>query len=117
MFKKMLLISCIAACGSAFAADADFKLKNRTGYTIEEVYISPANKSIWGKDRLGDNQLADGAARTFRFGDTKNCVQDIKVVFTDDSSEVEWEDFNLCELTEITLHYNRKTGEVSAESE
>lgn len=117
MFKTIFLLGAVAVCGSAFAADADFTLVNRTGYALEEVYISPANRSQWGKDRLGSYQLAHGESRKFKFGDTKNCVQDIKVVFSDDESEVEWEDFNLCELSKITLRYNRKTAEVSADSE
>ena len=114
---KLLSLSLLTLCGSSFAADADFKLINRTGYAINEVYISPANKQSWGKDRLGSYQLENGASRNFKFGDTKNCMQDIKVVFTDDESEVEWEDFNLCELEKITLRYSRKTGEVSADME
>ncbi|WP_306602940.1 hypothetical protein [Azonexus sp.] len=117
MFKKIIFLGSLTLCTSAFAADADFTLVNRTGYTIEEVYISPANRSQWGKDRLGSKQLPNAASRKFKFGDTKNCMQDIKVVFTDDESEVEWEDFDLCELDKITLRYNRKTGEVSADSE
>ncbi|GKT21456.1 hypothetical protein [Acidovorax sp. SUPP3334] len=40
----------------------------------------------WGSDRLGRNPRVNGASRKFKFGDTKHCVQDIKVVFTDDSS-------------------------------
>lgn len=117
MFKKIALIGLLVASGAACAGDADFTLVNRTGYAINEVFISPTKKDNWGKDRLGENQLLNGQARKFKFGDTKNCVQDIQVVFTDDESEVEWEGFNLCELNKITLRYNRKTREVSADSE
>ena len=118
MFKKSMVLGLLALCGMAsFAADADFTLVNRTGYALNEVYISPAKMDNWGSDRLGRNQLANGAARKFRFGDIKHCEQDIKVVFADDSSEVEWEGLNLCELDKITLKYNRKTREVSAETE
>lgn len=117
MFKSLLATAVLATCGIAYAADADFTLVNRTGYAINEVFISPTKKNSWGKDRLGSTQLTNGQARKFKFGDTRNCVQDIKVVFTDDGSEVEWEDFNLCELDKITLKYNRKNGEVSADSE
>ena len=117
MFKKIALIGVWAVTGVAGAADADFTLVNRTGYALNEVYISPTKMDKWGKDRLGDNQLLNSQARKFKFGDTKHCVQDIKVVFTDDESEVEWEGFNLCELDKITLRYNRKTGDVSADTE
>ncbi|WP_249417615.1 hypothetical protein [Pusillimonas minor] len=106
-----------ASMGAAFAADADFTLVNKTGYAIEEVYISPSQKDAWGKDRLGEYQFANGEARKFKFGDTNNCQQDIKVVFSDDESEVQWDDINLCELNKITLRYNRSTNEVSADLE
>ena len=117
MLKRVGLLVALMSSGAAMAADADFTLVNRTGYALNEVYISPTKKDNWGKDRLGSTQLLNGQSRKFRFGDTKNCVQDIKVVFTDDESEVEWEGFNLCELNKIVLRYNRKTQEVSAESE
>lgn len=117
MFKKIALIGLLAAAGVACAGDADFTLVNRTGYALNEVFISPTKKDNWGKDRLGENQLLHGQARKFKFGDTKHCVQDIKVVFTDDESEVEWEGLDLCELEKITLRYNRKTGDVSADTE
>ncbi len=117
MFKKFLLLGSLALSGAAFAADADFTLVNRTGYALNEVFISPTKMDNWGSDRLGKSQLANGASRKFKFGDTKHCVQDIKVVFADDGSEVEWEGLDLCELDKITLKYNRKTREVSAETE
>lgn len=117
MLKKIVALVALSASGIAGAADADFTLVNRTGYAINEVFISPTKKKSWGNDRLGANQLTQGQSRKFKFGDTKNCVQDIKVIFTDDESEVEWEGFNLCELDKVTLRYNRKTREVSAETE
>jgi len=55
--------------------------------------------------------------RLFKFSDRSSCNQDLKVVFDDDDSEVIWEDFDLCELNQITLRYNRKTRMVSADTE
>lgn len=100
---------------SAMAANADFTLVNKTGYDINEVFISPTNKQNWGNDRLGDYQLTNNDSVKMKFGDTKNCHQDIKVIFTEDESEAEWDNFNLCEINKIVLKYNRKTQEVSAE--
>lgn len=117
MKKVAVALSFLSAMGAAVAANADFTLVNKTGYAINEVYISPSQKNNWGNDRLGANQFLNGQSRKFRFGDTRNCKQDIKVVFTDDSSEVEWEDINLCEIDKVTLKYNRRTQEVSAELE
>ncbi len=101
----------------ATAGDADFTLSNRTGYDIAEVYISPANKNSWGRDRLGKNVLENGKSKLFTFSDSANCMQDLKVVFDDDNSSVIWEDFDLCALNKITIKYNRKTDTVSAETE
>ena len=118
MFQKIVLLTVLAVSSAAsFAGDADFTLVNRTGYALNEVFISPAKKDNWGKDRLGENQLLNGQSRKFKFGDTKHCLQDIKVTFADDESEIEWEELNLCELNKITLYYNRKTREVSADTE
>lgn len=110
-------LSTVFATGSALAGDADFTLVNRTGYTIREVYISPSQKNAWGKDRMGDGVLDNNKGRLFKFSDKGACKQDIKVVFEDDDSEVVWEEFDLCELSKITLKYNRKTREVLADSE
>ncbi len=98
----------------AFAGDADFTLLNGTGYTIREVYISAANKNDWGKDRLGEGDLANGRSRLFKFRDAANCVQDIKVVFDDSDESVTWEDLDLCEINKLTLKYNRSTKVVTA---
>ena len=118
--KRALLLSAAASVlfsGAAFAGDADFTLLNRTGYTLREVYLTPSNKNTWGNDRMGDGYLDNGKSRLFRFSDKGACMQDLKVVFDDDGSDVVWEDFNLCELNKITLKYNRKSGTVSADVE
>lgn len=110
-------ISAVVASGTAIAGDADFTLVNKTGYTLREVYISPSHKEAWGKDRMGEGYLDHGKSRLFKFSDKSSCKQDLKVVFDDDDSSVVWEEFDLCELSKITLKYSRKTGEVSADTE
>ncbi|MDP3670233.1 MAG: hypothetical protein WA191_03185 [Telluria sp.] len=116
---------CIAAAlvgnalcaGAAYAGDADFTLVNRTGYPIRSIYIAPAKSKTWGNDRLGDGILDPNRQRLIKFSNHAQCVQSLNVTFDDDGSEVEWEDFNLCEVNKITLKYNRKTGQVSADEE
>ena len=112
-----LFFSGLTASGIASAGDADFTLVNKTGYALREVYLSPAHKTKWGNDRLGNNTLDNNKSRLFKFADKASCVQDLLVVFDDDGSEVTWEDFNLCELNKITLKYNRKSKVVSADTE
>lgn len=115
LLKASLLAFCVSASSfAAFAGDADFTLVNGTGYTIREVYISPANKDAWGKDRLGDGDLPNGRSKLFKFSDKANCVQDIKVVFDAGDAEVTWEDIDLCEVNKLTLKYNRAEKSVSA---
>ena len=119
MLLRKLPVTIAAVCGLLFslavsAGDADFTLVNGTGYTIGEVYISPANKKNWGNDRLGDGTLANNRSRLFKFSDKANCMQDIKVVFDDSDAEVVWEDLDLCEINKLTLKYNRSTKTVTA---
>jgi len=120
IFKRALLaIGAVAAMSSsvAFAGNADFTLVNRTGYDIREVYLSSSNRNSWGNDRMGEFVLENKKQRLFKFNSSAACKQDLKVVFDDDESEVEWKGFDLCEINKITLKYNRSTKEVSAETE
>ena len=103
--------------GAAMAGDADFTLVNKTGYPIRSIYIAPAKSKSWGNDRLGEGILATGKSRLIKFSNKAQCKQILNVTFDDDGSEVEWEEFDLCEINKITLKYNRKTGEVSADEE
>lgn len=119
--KLLSVVVAIAGGGifssAATAGDADFTLVNKTGYTIRSVHIAPPSAKSWGNDRLGDGTLEHNKARKIKFSDKARCVQSLNVTFDDDDSEVEWEKFNLCEINKITLKYNRKTGEVSADEE
>jgi hypothetical protein len=98
----------------AIAGDADFTLVNATGYTIREVYISAANRNAWGSDRLGEGNLDNSRSRLFKFSDSANCVQDIKVIFDDGDAEVIWEDLDLCQINKLTLKYDRPSKTVTA---
>lgn len=98
-------------------AKQDFTLVNRTGYTIDEVYVSPSKSDDWEEDILGQDVLSDGANVHVRFSRAdKSCKWDLKVVY-DDRETAEWESFDLCEVSKITIRYNRKSGETSAEYE
>lgn len=108
------MASIALASVGAFAGDADFTIVNSTGYTIREVYLSPANAKNWGKDRLGDGDLENGKSRLIKFRDSANCVQDLQVVFDDSDAEVVWENLDLCEINKLTLKYNRSKKTVSA---
>ena len=116
--RKFSVLVCLAGAAlvsaNAIAGDADFTLVNGTGYTIREVYLSPANAKSWGNDRLGDGDLPNGKARLIKFKDSANCEQDMQVVFDKGDTEVVWEGLDLCEINKLTLKYNRAAKTVSA---
>ncbi len=104
-----LAIAAIGVPHTAFASDADFKLKNKTGYQIDEVFVSKHSSDNWGKDVMGHDALADGEAVdiTFPHGNGA-CSFDIKVKYHDDSSTAEWTDVNLCKYEAISLFWDDK---------
>ena len=62
----LALLVAIVLAGSAavFAGDQNFTLINKTGLTIDKVYVSPANDNSWGEDVLGRDTLANGGRST-----------------------------------------------------
>ncbi len=44
-------------------------------------------------------------------------LQDMRIVFDDDGSEVVWEKLDLSELEKSILRYNRNSGEVFLDTE
>ncbi len=90
------------------AGDQDFVLVNKTGYGIDEVYLSPVKAKTWGDDVMGKDTLADGEKVPIEFHhDATACNWDMKIVF-EDKEEAVWEGFNLCKISEITLKYEGK---------
>jgi len=110
--RRMLVAVCVAMalCGVAVLAsgDQDFVLVNKTGMTIDELYVSPSNANDWGEDILGQDTLDNNQKATIRFHHTETeCLWDLKIV-DEDGDDVTWEDINLCKASEITLKYEGK---------
>lgn len=79
------------------------------------MQVSAANRNAWGRDRRSDGDLPNDKSKLFKFIDSANCKQDIKVVFDVDSdAEVTWQDLDLCEINKLTLKYNRADKSVTA---
>ena len=95
----------------------DFTLVNRTGYTISEVYVAPTRSDDWEEDVMGQDVLNNGDVVEITFPKREStCIYDIAVVF-DDGEEADWRNFNLCEVSRITLFYNNSTRQTTAEYE
>lgn len=104
--------------GTALAqSKQDFRLTNKTGYTIEKVYVAPSKSTDWEEDVLGQDTLSNGDWVNISFP-KKNatCMYDLKVVY-DDGSPVEWYNFNLCEISKISIFYNKAEDKTSARYE
>ena len=93
----------------AQANDADFSLRNKTGYQIDEVYVSRHSSSNWGSDRMGSDALADGESIDINFPHGNGaCAFDIKVKYHDDNSTAEWGNVDLCKYNTISLYWDAK---------
>lgn len=113
---RALFLAAFAALSLMASGDAraqsqqDFQLVNRTGYTIDEVYVSAASQNSWGDDLMGDDSLENGQALNVRFpGGSNECLFDIKVVY-DDQETAEFRGVNLCQVSRVTIFYNRSAG-------
>jgi hypothetical protein len=97
----------VASPSVSIASDADFVLKNRTGYQIDEVYVSKHSSKNWGPDVMGTGALGDGenVKIVFPHG-SEACHFDIKVKYHDDGSTAEWGDVNLCDFDSISLYWD-----------
>jgi len=120
-FTKTLASLSMALLLAVPAALADgkqnFTLKNKTGYTISEVYVSPTKSSSWEEDVLGRDTLPDADRVDIEFHRAaKACKWDLKVVY-DDGEEAEWEGFDLCTVSTISIFYDRKKETTWAEYE
>ena len=112
----MLLVVCsLMMTMRANAANLDFTLKNRTGQTIRELYISPHTEDKWGEDVLGADVLEDGEETAISFDPAEEAeVWDLKVVISDTQS-ITWENLTLTEITKVTLRWI--DGEATAVTE
>jgi hypothetical protein len=96
----------------------DFKLVNKTGYEIKEVYVSPAKSTDWEEDILGEGVLPDLSARDIHFHrSAKSCHWDLKVVYSEDSSSAIWNGIDLCTVEKIIIHYDKDADKTTADFE
>lgn len=110
MFNRIVAaaIPCILLASPAFAGDQDFRLINKTGYTIEEVYVSGSNTGDWEEDVMERDVLSDGENVDIEFSrGQKGCRFDLKVVY-DDGTEATWNRLDLCTISTVAIRYDRK---------
>lgn len=105
-----LAVFALFITASAFARPGkqDFILHNQTGVEINSVFVSPHDSNDWEQDVLGQETLANGESVKIIFDDREKKVRwDLKITDKDGNS-LEWEDVNLVEISELTLHWDAK---------
>lgn len=110
----------VFACGSTVSnaqqAKQDFTLVNQTGYSISHVFVSPSKTDDWEEDVLGRDTLEDGDSWKIGFQRaSKSCIWDLKVIYLDDDSDAIWGGLDLCKISKITIHYDRKKDQTWAD--
>jgi hypothetical protein len=95
----MLALLAGLATPPAAAQDPSFYVENRSGNQINEVYVSSANDSGWGRDLLGSNVLASGTRLAVR---PRQCVNDIRVVYANGRAE-ERRRVNTCNINAVVF--------------
>lgn len=103
-----------AASAPALAGNQDFRLVNKTGYQIDEVYVSRVSARNWGKDVMGTDALGADATVRITFDAPANaCRWDMRVKY-EDGDTAEWSNLNLCNIETITLYWDRKNNSTRA---
>ena len=100
------------------AADQDFTIVNRTGYQIDNIWVSASASNRWGRELLGrGNVLSDGESFDvdFRSG-TRNCRYDLKVMYHD-KDEATWTNINACDISKASLFYDRRNNSTRLRTE
>ncbi len=101
----------------AQAGQQDFTLVNRTGYQIDEVYVSRSSSRNWGDDIMGSDSLDNGHHVRVKFhAPDRVCSWDLRVKY-DDGDEATWNSLNLCDISKVTLFWDRKNEATRAVTE
>ncbi|WP_448205761.1 hypothetical protein [Azospirillum sp. sgz302134] len=103
--------------GAAQAGQQDFTILNKTGYALKHIYVSESHSNSWDEDVLGRDILNDGESFELAFAKgEKTCNWDMKVAYDDGETAV-WENLNLCQISKLTLRWNKSTGVTTAVTE
>ncbi|MFH5927233.1 hypothetical protein [Roseomonas xinghualingensis] len=95
----------------------DFKLVNRTGYQIDQVFVGRSDSTSWENDVLGRRVLSDGRFLNIRFNpNSRSCHWDLKVIYND-GDQGQWSRLNLSNISQVTLYWNRRNGTTRAVTE
>jgi hypothetical protein len=110
--RAILALAALLLAGvrpAAAQGDPSFNLVNRSGQTIQELYVSSADVNTWGQDLLGNNVLESGRSFPVRLP-TGQCTNDIRVVFAGGRSE-ERRATNTCQVNDVVFGNQASPGQ------
>ena len=111
MKQCLLIFAALAAAfvsmpgqGQSYANGVYLTFENDTGYTVNELYMSPHRSERWGPDLLGDTTLDDGESTTVWADSIVSEPYDVKVVYSDGTEHVFDEtDFNPTKVDRVWI--------------
>lgn len=100
--------SVVAFANAALADHRDFKIINRSGATIEKLWISPSSSDDWEDEMLKGNGVRNGTTKNITFSGNyaeDECQFDLKYI---DANEDTWtfNKIDLCKVSELTFKRN-----------
>ena len=116
-FKTCFAVLCLLWVSSSFAQSVqDFKIENRTGVTIYDLYVAYAGETDWGEDLLGENVLNDGEDFLINFAgySDSQCSFDVMIGDTE-GNYFELFDVDLCSVTTLTFTEDNRVIQEEAE--
>ncbi len=93
-------------CGTSYAEDLVFTLKNGTNSVLTNFYTSPVGVNDWEDDVFGRQVLNPGESMDITIGDGRDtCKYDMKFEFEEGSDlDTTTDTQNLCEMGSYTIH-------------
>jgi beta-glucosidase/6-phospho-beta-glucosidase/beta-galactosidase len=113
MKKKILVLVLLLVSASSFIlaeSVLDFRLNNKIGCSINNVYVSPAGEDNWSDDILSADILANGKSIDISFdGDFDSDSWDLYAT-DEDGDEYLYQNLDLTEISELTLKWSASRG-------
>jgi len=91
------------------APERELTIQNRSEQTIVELYASSTEDTEWGPDKLRDSTLPVRRDFRVRFGRTRQCTFDVRVVYEDGSAE-EARNHDACRQRQLAFDGSNATG-------
>jgi hypothetical protein len=114
ILAALVLIAAALTASPSQANEKEVTIVNGTGYSIKFLGFNPPGDDDWSDNEL-DETLKSGENVDVTFDtDEEGCKWNIRVDWADEGYPgVLWKNVDVCSISEITLHYDRKNDTTS----